>query len=45
MLKNYIKVAFRSLLRNKLTSFINIAGLAIAMAAVLLIYFFMNDRG
>lgn len=44
MIRNYIKLALRSIFRNKLTAFINIAGLAIAMAAVLLIYFFISDE-
>lgn len=44
MLTNYLKIAFRSLLRNKLTSFINIAGLSIAMACALLIYLFVKDE-
>ncbi|MEO9968192.1 MAG: ABC transporter permease [Reichenbachiella sp.] len=37
MLKNYFNVAFRSLLKNRLYSFINIFGLAIGIAAFLLI--------
>jgi putative ABC transport system permease protein len=37
MLKNYLLVAFRNLSKNKSFSFINIAGLAIGMAACLLI--------
>lgn len=37
MLKNYLLIAFRNLLRHKLFSFINILGLAIGMAACLLI--------
>jgi putative ABC transport system permease protein len=37
MVKNYFLVAFRNLLKNKAFSFINIAGLAIGMAACLLI--------
>ena len=28
MIRNYLKTAFRSIFRNKLTAFINIAGLA-----------------
>lgn len=44
MLINYLKVAFRSLTRNKLTSFINIAGLALAMTCCLLIYLFVKDE-
>jgi putative ABC transport system permease protein len=37
MLKNYFKIAFRNLRRNKLYSFINIFGLAMGIAAFLLI--------
>lgn len=37
MFKNYIKIAFRNLWRNKLYSFINIAGLAMGIAAFLLL--------
>jgi putative ABC transport system permease protein len=37
MLKNYFKISWRNLLRNKLYSFINIAGLAVGMAVALLI--------
>lgn len=44
MLINYLKVAFRSLLRNRLTSFINIAGLALAITCSLLIYLFIADE-
>jgi len=38
MIKNYIKTAWRSLLRNKSYTAINIAGLAIGIAACLLIF-------
>ncbi len=44
MLLNYIKVALRALYRNKLTAFINIVGLALAMAAAVLIYLFVSDE-
>jgi putative ABC transport system permease protein len=44
MIKNYFKVAFRSIFRNKLTAFINIAGLALAMACAVLIYLFITDE-
>ncbi|MEQ9591941.1 MAG: FtsX-like permease family protein [Cyclobacteriaceae bacterium] len=44
MIKNYIKVAFRSIFRNRLTAFINIAGLALAMACALLIYLYIADE-
>ncbi len=44
MLKNYIKIAFRNLWRNKVFSFINIFGLAIGMACSLLIFLFVKDE-
>lgn len=44
MFKNYLKVAFRAILRSKLTAFINIAGLALAMACSLLILLFITDE-
>ncbi len=37
MLKNYLKIAFRNILRNKVYSFINIVGLSIGLTVVLLI--------
>src|SRR4051812_22482974 len=37
MLKNYFKIAWRNIRKNKVFSIINIAGLAIGMAACLLI--------
>lgn len=37
MIKNYLKIAFRSLFRDKFFSFLNISGLAIGIACVLLI--------
>ena len=37
MIKNYFKIAWRNLLKNKTFSFINIAGLSIGIAACLLI--------
>src|SRR5688572_19587965 len=44
MLSNYLKVALRSIFRNRLTAFINIVGLALAMASALLIYLFVSDE-
>jgi putative ABC transport system permease protein len=44
MLLNYLKVAFRAIFRNKLTAFINIVGLAMAMASAVLIYLFVSDE-
>jgi len=42
MLKNYLKTAWRNLKRNKGYSFINIAGLAVGMAAFILIMLFVQ---
>lgn len=44
MLTNYIKVALRAIFRNKLTAFINIAGLALAMVCALMIYLYIDDE-
>lgn len=44
MYGNYLKTAFRNLMRNKLYSFINIAGLAIGLAACSLILLFVRDE-
>ena len=43
MFKNYIKVAFRSLFRQKTYSFINIFGFAIGLAVCLIISFYVID--
>jgi len=37
MIKNYFKIAFRNLSKNKASSFINIGGLAGGMAVAILI--------
>lgn len=44
MLANYLKTALRNLLRDRLTAFINISGLAISITTVLLIYLFIKDE-
>ena len=44
MIRNYLKVALRSILRDKLTAFINIAGLALAISSALLIYLYIQDE-
>ena len=38
MLKNYIKITFRSLLKNKLFAFINVFGLGVALACCIVAY-------
>ncbi len=42
MLKNYLKIAFRSLLKNKLFSMINLSGLAIGMASFFAIMLYVG---
>lgn len=44
MLKNYILVAFRNILRNKTISFINIFGLAVSMTVCLLLILIVADQ-
>ncbi|GAB2960643.1 ABC transporter permease [Hymenobacter coalescens] len=44
MLKNYLLVAYRNLLRHKGFSFLNIAGLALGLTACLLIGLFVHDE-
>jgi putative ABC transport system permease protein len=44
MLQNYLKIALRNLLRNKVFSFINIIGLAIGLACCMLIFLFTKDE-
>ena len=44
MLRNYLKIAFRNLIRNKTFSAINILGLALGMASSLLILLWVRDE-
>ncbi len=44
MLKNYITIAWRNLMRNKVFSFINLTGLSIGLACCLLIVLFAKDE-
>jgi putative ABC transport system permease protein len=44
MLKNYFKTAWRNMLRNKVSSFINISGLSIGVACALLIAIFIKNE-
>lgn len=44
MIRNYLKVAWRNLVKNKVFSFINIAGLAIGLACFTLIALYVVDE-
>ncbi len=44
MLRNYVKIAFRNLIKNKAYSAINIGGLAVGMAVAMLIGIWINDE-
>ncbi len=44
MLRNYIKITLRNLVKSKIYSSINISGLAVGMACVLLISLFIQDE-
>jgi ABC-type antimicrobial peptide transport system permease subunit len=44
MLKNYLKVAWRNLIKNKATALINIGGLAVGMAVAILIGLWIWDE-
>lgn len=44
MIKNYIKIAFKSLLKNKGVTIINVLGLAMGLATCLLIVFYVVDE-
>ncbi len=44
MFKNYLKIAWRNLLKNKVYSAINIFGLALGIAASVLIFLFVQDE-
>lgn len=44
MYKNYFTTAFRNMMRHKLYSLINIGGLAIGLAACILIFLFVKDE-
>jgi len=44
MLKNYLALAWRNLLRNKVYSFINILGLSLGLACAMLIILYVKDE-
>jgi len=44
MFKNYFKTAFRNLARNKIYSFINVAGLSLGVACAMLIMLYVKDK-
>ncbi len=44
MLRNYLKIALRNLVKNKVYSFINIGGLAVGMAVAMLIGLWIYDE-
>jgi len=44
MIRNFFKVAYRNLLRNKVISAINITGLSIGMASAMLIWLWIQDE-
>ena len=44
MFKNYLVIAFRNIIRHKLYSFINIAGLTIGLSCAILIILFVRDE-
>ena len=44
MIKNYLKIAWRNLIKNKISSLINIGGLAVGMAVAMLIGLWIWDE-
>ncbi len=44
MLRNYLKIAYRNLVRNKVSSFINIGGLAVGLSVAMLIGLWIYDE-
>lgn len=44
MLKNYLKVAVRNLIKNKLVSFVNLFGLSVGLAFAALVLIYVNEE-
>ena len=42
MLRNYLKIAWRNILKNRLSAFINIAGLGLAVGCCLVVFVFLD---
>src|SRR5687768_3739732 len=44
MIKNYFKIAWRNLIKNRLFTFLNLIGLSTGLACVILIYLWVSDE-
>jgi ABC-type antimicrobial peptide transport system permease subunit len=44
MFKNYLKIAYRSLFKNKLATFINLAGLSAAIGCSIVVFLFIDNQ-
>ena len=44
MIKNYLKIAWRNLMKNKVFSFINILGLTIGITVCMMIFLFIMNE-
>lgn len=44
MIKNYLRIAFRNLLRNKVYSLINVVGLAVGLTCAILLYLYIQNE-
>jgi putative ABC transport system permease protein len=44
MFRNYLTIALRNIVRHKLYSFINIAGLAVGLTSVIFVILFVRDE-
>ena len=44
MFKNYFKIAWRNLIKNRQFSFLNLSGLSIGLACAILIYLWVSDE-
>ncbi|MVM33797.1 FtsX-like permease family protein [Spirosoma sp. HMF4905] len=44
MLRNYLKIAWRNLLQDRLFTFLNLIGLSLGLACIVMIYLWVNDE-